>query len=168
MKMFVKKSTLPCKKIDKIINEGYCAVSIAEYVHTTGIIMRDQRNSKLIGYCNENPLDVLEKIFLNYPVVKCEGYQFYGSNDFEKTTPMKGLAIGGITPVYGINGNISEMLDLDSINNLKRKEPIQKNEIEKIIKHLIPVNPINYSVSDYAQQAYNLNQIAGVLKKFIQ
>lgn len=143
----------------KLVNsteEKFTAVSLIQYHHSTGLIMRSSGNLTLIGYCIESPKKVLENVFENYYVTRYNGYELFSSGDFESTTPMIGLGINSIEPpnVYGIQytGRLEELLQLNELLKVKRTKPISSKDLQRIISHLnekqntIFMNPTNNKI----------------------
>ena len=98
--------------------------------------MRCTGESTLLGYCTESPKEVLEKAFQNYHITNFDDHHFFGSGDFEPSTPMIGLGIFALEnpTAYGINynGRLERLLQLPGALKAKRKEPISKKDIERI------------------------------------
>ena len=112
------------------------SIYLIPYVHTTGLVTRSSCKSKLIGYCSESPVQVLEVLFPRYHVTNFNGYEFFGSGDFEDSTPMLGLGIIAIEPVFGINGTLKKLIKLEELAQVKRDKPIDKKDVQRIIKYL--------------------------------
>jgi len=122
------------------LREENAAVYLIPYHHTTGLIMRSAGRAKLIGYCKESPLRVLECAFPHFHVTRVGGYNLFDSSDFEKTTPMLGLGImNADVPInYGIRiyGNVEGLLKLDYAFSVKRNKNISIRDKKRILGNL--------------------------------
>ena len=143
----------------------FTEVYLDPYFHTTGLITRQSGPSTLLGYCAEDPLEVLRTVFPDYHVTSFNGYSLFGSGDFEPSTPMLGLAMEPIDSVFGIEGRIEKLLELDELLKVKRKKPISREDVDRIIAHLEEEDQHSFLFSDHKQERYNKRQIINVIKQ---
>ena len=136
------------------------------YIPKGDIITRAHGNRKLIGYCTENPLEVLKITFPEYHITRFHNYSFFSSEYMESTTPMCGLYIKQIDPMYGTEGKIEKLLGLEDIIKAKRDKPISKRDVKKIIDHINNTFFVPVFHSQYKQREYNKKQIIDVLKQY--
>ncbi len=106
------------------------------YIPKGDIIMRAHGNRKLMGYCTENPVEVLKITFPEYHITRFHNYSFFSSEDMESTTPMCGLYIKQVDLMYGIEGKIEKLLGLEDIIKAKRDKPISKRDVKKIVDYI--------------------------------
>ena len=172
----VKGNYVPTKSA--VIDHGnnLTSISLDSYHHTKGgLMMRQSGESELIGYCTENPLEVLKRAFKDYHVTRFSGYEFFSSDDFRAETPMIGLGISSIPwpYVYGIvyNGELEELLRIEKLEKARRQNPISGEEIQIIIDELTPMKEIwhnpNYVNPNYERVKHDLGQITEVLRGFV-
>ena len=151
----------------------FTAVSLIPYFHTTGVVMRSSRNEALVGYCLESPGEVLTRTFGRFHVTRYNGYELFGNDDFEATTPMVGL---GITPVeqpqaYGIQctGRLSELLQLEDFIGVRREDPISGKDVQRIIRNLrteLINEERDYLDPHVSQKRYDLREILTYMESF--
>jgi len=159
----------PLVKYDKVIDltEGkYTAVSLVTYFHAKGIIMRYAENPILLGYCVENPLEVLKSSFPKYHVTRFNGYELFSSEDFESTTPMLGLSIRGVEPVFGIEGRIKKLLELDEVLKVKRDKPVSKEDVQRILARLKQRGEGDFLSPRYKQVKHDKEQIIAIVRQY--
>ena len=129
----------PIREYDSVVDsfkDKYSSVSLVPYIITTGIISRSAGDPTLIGYCTENPLEVLGTAFPNFHVVRLDNYEFFGCIDFEQTDPMLGLSIRSVEPLTGIDGRVEQILRSDKAFEAIRDESISVEDIGEIISRL--------------------------------
>lgn len=152
------------------VKDGYSSISIEFYVNTTGVCMRSLRDQKLIGYCVENPLQVLEKVFPTYHVTTVNGYRLFDSGNFESSTPMIGLGINKIEPVFGIEGKIDNLIKSDDFLKVKRELEISNKDIQQIINYL-GTNPdpsLAFFYPEHNQSKFGKQQVSDIIKKYLK
>lgn len=158
---------LEYKPVDK--SPKYTAVSLARYQHTKGVIMRDQKGqSLLLGYCTETPREVLEAAFPKFHVTQYRGFDLFDSGDFNKTTPMSGLVIGGVNPVFGINGRLQDLLKLEQLAEATRTENISPDEINRILAYLNRKEIHAFPHPNDLQMEYIQTELCGALESFLK
>jgi hypothetical protein len=148
------------------LTEGYTVLSVIPYCRTTGLIMRSARKTQIVGYCVENPVQVLESVFPNYNVTRFYGFEFFDSSDFKKTTPMIGLGIDSYPMHRGIKGTLDELLVVEDVDELRRDQPIQKNVLKRIKKNLRKHYKHQHAVlrPSYKQMKYDIERMIRVLE----
>jgi len=145
-------------------------IHLIPYYKSTGIIMRCTGESTLLGYCTESPKEVLEKAFQNYHITNFDDHHFFGSGDFEPSTPMIGLGIFALEnpTAYGINynGRLERLLQLPGALKAKRKEPISKKDIERIVAYLGKEDEHGFLNPNNNQVKHDKKEVITILKKF--
>ncbi len=169
----IVNAPLLCEEWDPVVDSTagkFTAISLIPYYTTTGLIIRSSGKPLLIGYCLDSPRDVLKNVFENYHVTRYNGYELFGQNDLESTTPMLGLGIHPVEPprVYGIeyNGKLEELLRLDGLSGAKRNSPISSQYIQRIISHLGEISHMGFMNPKYGQLKHDKQEIIDVLKTF--
>lgn len=164
------------------------------YICGGGIITRETGDKKLVGYCTENPLEVLKITFPEYHITKFNEYSFFSSADVKSTTPMYGLEIKQICPIHEVKWKIEKLLGLklpgleeitieklfrleeitieklfglEEIIRAKRDKPISKGDVKKIVDY-IGGQSVLFFDPQYKQHEYNKKQIIDVLKKQVE
>ena len=158
------------------LNVGkYTQISLVNYCITRGLIMRATKgDEKVLAYCSQNPKEVFQELFPKFYVTKYNGRHLFNSGDFDEDTPMKGLSIRRIEPVKGIVGNALAFSNEGLFEMVTRKEPISKQQIEKIIKGFgdsdEPTSNRILSRLDpnFDQNKYERQQIIDMLKPYLQ
>ena len=151
------------------LEKGYTSLKIIPYYHSRGLIMRSEGKSTIVGYCVENPLEVLERVFPEYHVTAFNGYHLFDTSDFKRTTPMIGLGINKFPAHRGIKGTLNELLEVEDVQKLKKNKPIQKavlNRITKNLKNRTKHNHLWLSPS-FKQLQYDTQKTIEVLKHLI-
>lgn len=143
----------------------FTKVSMIPYYRTTGIIMRRPGGISIAGYCVESPREVLERVFPDYYVTRYMGYGLFGSSDFEPTTPMLGLGIDSITPVFGIEGRLENLLKLEELLKVKRDKPISKKDVKRIITNLEEEGD-GFLSPGYKQHKHDKQEIIKFVQKY--
>ena len=117
----------------------------AHYYNSTGFIQRCEHSQKreLLGYCSEEPMEVLSVLFPRFHVTGYLGFDFYSTED-RANAPMDGIIIGversngkyGINPV--VDGKLSEMLELfeEDFSKIKRKKLLSDSEKLAIVRNI--------------------------------
>ncbi len=148
----------------------FTTVSLISYYHTTGFSMRSPGKETLVGYCVQSPQEVLEAAFENYHVTCYDGYELFGSEDFESTTPMLGLGISPINPpkIYGIeyNGKLETLLQLDELLNVKRDKPISSQDIQRILDYIGKESKNGFMNPNNNQKKHDKQEIINIIKRF--
>lgn len=115
-------------------------LTLQNFYISTGLIMRCQKDSEVIGYINDSPKNVLRKILPNHHITQYKNLALFSSGDFFEDTPLVGLGVLPYTPknIYGLNynGNLEEFLKLGRANKALRTIPFQKNQKERIERYL--------------------------------
>ena len=145
----------------------YTEICLEHYSISTGFAMRSADEVTLIGYCTESPRKVLETAFPKFNITRYNGYTLFDSSDFEKTTPMIGLAISPKEVTYGIEGKINELLELDDSQDVIREKPIFKKDIKKIIRNIRKDGSLSSFNQLYKQEKHNQKEITDILRKFL-
>lgn len=155
------------------------SIYLIQYLHTTGIIMRESRDPVLISNCIDSPQESLEYLFPNYHITEFNGYSFFDSGDFEETTPMIGIGIKPFAPPKGCmmspNSKLESLTNDSEFLKVKRSESISQYDLNRIVegidpslddrKDFGPYGP-TYNNPRYDQSVYDRNQILDILKKF--
>jgi len=154
------------------MEEKFTAVSLVHYGYTIGgIINRIPKKPTLVGFCVESPKKVLETAFQDYYVTHYNSWELFSSNDFEPTTPMLGLGIVPIKPVFGIEGKFEQLLQLDELVKVKRDNPISKQDTQRILNYLehklgiVCIDPTFMNKTFNKNKLY-LQEIIDVVQKF--
>ena len=157
-------------RYDRVVDstEGkYTAVSLVSYHITKNLIIRIAKDPKLLGYCVENPLEVLRTAFPDYSVTRFNGYELFGSGDFEETTPGVGLSIRGVNHVFGIEGRVEKLLELDEVLRIKRDKLVSEEHARRIIEYLgAERHPLDSVSRTYHQVIHDKKQIIDVLRQY--
>lgn len=150
----------------------FSEVSLIPYLHTRSRLVPrcSSGEERVLGYCSESPKEVLERVFENYDVTRYNGYELFGSSDFDSTTPMLGLGISPFEPpkVYGVRyyGKLKGILNLKELSKAKRSGPISNRDIERILKNLSDNRGCDILNSEREQDMYDIKEIMDIVEKF--
>lgn len=145
----------------------FTALSVCDYVHTRGLIIRDAKRSELIGYCKTNPKKALKQLFPRYQITRANGYELFSSGDFEESTPMRGLVIDALDPIKGISGEINDLLGERITQELLRKQPPQEEVVKRIIDNLKEEQDSLWISKNYKQYQFNKQQLIDIISEFL-
>lgn len=146
----------------------HSAIYLERYLHTTGFIERKRFESQLLGYCAEEPKDILEKAIRFLNVTRYRGHTLIASEHTADKYPKIGLNIDAIVPVYGINGKFDELFRIQTrlFAGTERNVPATKGEISEIIEHIASNDQHNILSPNRKQMQFEINELAGVLQRF--
>lgn len=148
--------------------KNFTLISLVDYIITTGIITRQPTSPKLIGYCVETPMEIFQRLFSEFYVTRYNKHELFSSNIFDDNTPMKGLSISLIEPIVGIKGNLSEILALEKLNQVKRQDSVSKSEIEKIKKYVKDGDGLSEDFSYLGKLAVSMNPNSSGALEYLQ
>ena len=142
----------------------FTVVSIVPHHITRGFIHRAEGKRTLVGYCVEDPLEVLKQSLPDYIVSSINGYRFFDSNDMQHPKDLNlALSLRSVDPVFGIEGKIKELLELEQVLKAKRDYPFSAEDAEMMIRHLegYKGNPVS---RDYKQKIQDISNICMVIR----
>ena len=91
-------------------------------------------NSKLIGYCTENPFDVLKIVFPDFNVIRFSDFYFLHPDEAQADLPLKGLGIDFREPVRGVQGKLEELNSY--LDRARRTQPLTQADLQQTIEGL--------------------------------
>jgi hypothetical protein len=111
----------------------FSAISLANYEHNDSLTQRVSNGRTPIGYCAQEPVEALRFLMPRFHVTSYCGIELFEINDVGRSTPMAGLAIDAIGPLYGIGGKVQEIAKLKETQRTIREKEFSQRGRKKIV-----------------------------------
>lgn len=98
-----------------------------------GVSLLIPKKEKSLAYCIEPPHHVFEEIFPEYFVTNYKGADFFNPGEIEQGEKVYSLGITELEPVIAGGVGIEKILDLNLLEDFKRKTPSTKQEAQKFL-----------------------------------
>ncbi|MBI4439902.1 hypothetical protein HY638_02930 [Candidatus Woesearchaeota archaeon] len=151
--------------VDKTAGK-FTVVSLVPYSHVSegGIISRQAGVPRTAAFIADSPWNVMEALFNDFTVTRYNGCELYSRDNLYSFTPMKGIGIDPVERIYGINGDLAELLEHEGLKEVRRKSPISRDDAKDIMIYLSGFFNLGYSKQEQRDRREIIDIISGVTK----